>query len=233
VQPGVVSSLLIGGSASTRGPQRVSFEVRMLGSQPLAFITFRNFYASHISVRQLVERSSSDRNGSGRLRDAAGRRVWTTVLHRLSLMQRPHNEEEAQLSWCVPVKQLNERFDAACTTRVLRIDCFQCSPNWIAVGVRDVQLWSAAAPEQQQAQKQNAIPSVSRPSSARSGLQVRSSAAGAASAAARQPVTQSTGSSVDEWLRTFAPPSSSSSRIASSRTVRSRIDAVLAAFAHD
>jgi hypothetical protein len=79
----------------------VSQELVFSDMVPLAFITFRNFYVAHLTIKQMVVKAvTGDREGRSK-------QVWTTILHRHTLMTHPHYEGEAQKQWTISVEQVS------------------------------------------------------------------------------------------------------------------------------
>jgi len=74
----------------------VSQEVMVDGDRPLRCFTFSNYYVAQLSIRQMMPRSNS----------SASRGAWRTVLSRHTLMQRPHEEGEAELQHAITVQQV-------------------------------------------------------------------------------------------------------------------------------
>ena len=80
-------------------------------SSPLQFITFRNSYASCLTIKQLVissKTNSKHRDGRSRgdAADAGTGKVWRTVLDRFPLMHRPHEDNGGQAGFTIPVSQV-------------------------------------------------------------------------------------------------------------------------------
>jgi hypothetical protein len=100
-----------------------------------AFI-FQNFYCSHISIKQLQQRSQSSSSSScSESLHSTEQQQWVTVLPHYALMASPHYEDDAQHWHVLPVSALTAAFDAA-SAAPLRVFLHQPSPLWDSMELR-------------------------------------------------------------------------------------------------
>jgi hypothetical protein len=100
-----------------------------------AFI-FQNFYCSHISIKQLQQRSQSSSSSScSESLHRNEQQQWVTVLPPYALMASPHYEDDAQHWHVLPVSALTAAFDAA-SAAPLRVFLHQPSPLWDSMELR-------------------------------------------------------------------------------------------------
>lgn len=180
----------------------------------LEAITVRNYYVEAITVKQMVAIPvRGDREGRSK-------QVWRTILNRHPLMQRPHEEGEAQRMVTLHTSLFHaEKYQPENLYR-LRFDLECSSPAWKTFYLQDVQCWrkrtEGAAEGETTARGRSA-----RPASAKA---LRPAGTGAA-AKSNAP------SSAEDLLAQFssAPYAASSSLLATklaSPSVRQRIDEI-------
>jgi hypothetical protein len=94
----------------------------------LDYITFRNFYTSYITVKQLIHTPEHTM-------------MWRTVLHRHRLMADAHFEDDAQSSHVLRAEDFNDKFEPD-RVSVLRVYLYQPSPLWGSYSLKNVECHS-------------------------------------------------------------------------------------------
>lgn len=110
------------------------YYTKYLQLDPNTAFIFQNFYCSHISIKQLQQRSQN--NSSSESLHSIEQQQWITVLPHYALMASPHYEDDAQHWHVLPVSALNAAFDAADTAAPLRVFLHQPSPMWDSMELR-------------------------------------------------------------------------------------------------
>lgn len=109
--------------------QEISFEA----STSLYCITFRNYYCSQVSVKQLVPHSDDPDEMEYH---------WVTVLDAKQLMASPHHEDDAQAYHTLTVHEFNDSFRPDKLTH-LRIFLSQGSARWKRFGLQQLVCYRA------------------------------------------------------------------------------------------
>ncbi|CAM9153738.1 unnamed protein product [Ectocarpus sp. 4 AP-2014] len=126
------------------------FEVSFLESKSprkparrLDALVFRNFYCSHITIKQRRQRfDTATAADCGKDGDP-----WLTILRDRPLMEDPHHEDDAQYWHVVKSEEFDpEEYDAESTAPISRIYLYQSSPMWKTFGLHHVKAvsWSRA-----------------------------------------------------------------------------------------
>ncbi|CAM9272949.1 unnamed protein product, partial [Sphacelaria rigidula] len=89
-------------------------------------IVFRNFYCSHISIKQC-------RAGRNAKSDP-----WVTILRDRALMENPHFEDDAQDWHVISVEEFDQELYDPDSMAPLRVYLYQPSPMWKTISLQHV-----------------------------------------------------------------------------------------------
>ncbi|CAN0069546.1 unnamed protein product [Ascophyllum nodosum] len=133
-------------------PTPTYFEISFLNNDTmespprLDAIVFRNFYCSHITIKQHKQIEGAPGVGKEAW-------VWATILRDRPVMEDPHHEDDAQYWHVVAVEEFSQEYDAD-SAAPLRIYLYQPSPMWKTFALQHVKCirWSrldSRAPEEE------------------------------------------------------------------------------------
>jgi hypothetical protein len=115
-------------------PSLLLCDTTYLQLDPNTAFIFQNFYCSHISIKQLQQRSQLSSSSESSLHSSE-QQQWITVLPHYALMASPHYEDDAQHWHVLPVSALTAAFDTA-SAAPLRVYLHQPSPLWDSMELR-------------------------------------------------------------------------------------------------